>query len=1518
MRFNLGLEYSHTGWLSKTVNAWEKAWASLKTVTDPTLKPLADRAAGELASMYVRLGRKDDLSALLDSIQGRPIFGSAAQNITAGRQGLWFMQNEWGHAYRCGSLALDAVRGYKNRALLGDRLIRKTMAGTNGMSLSQVFQLSEELRMNMQMAYRSNSAAIVLPAVVHWKMGHFAALLREENGLYLLAEPAIAKETWISRRALEAEASGYCLLAAASLPAGWREVNATEGNLVLGKGATSGPDKDATTPKDKPCYKCMLGALGGGAPAAMSALSAASGGMATHNVLLMSVSLRITDSPVGYSPPIGPPMRFVATYNQREAGQPAIFSYSNLGPLWTFNWLAYITDNPSAPSADVSYYTDGGGTLPFTGFNSQSQTFATQMKNQALLTRTSTNSYEMLLPDGSKCLFAQPDSVGGTSRQVFMTQLIDARGNAVQISYDSSFRVVALTDAIGQVTVFAYQNTNDNLKITQVTDPFGRFAAFNYDPSGRLTNITDSIGLNSQFKYDSGTFIQALITPYGTTSFTNGQSGRTIWLETTHPTGEKERVEFNETYGVGAPASELPASVPQGMWTCNAWLWYRSTYYWDRNAYSAYAISHDYTKARIYHWLHMPGLSLVSGIEESEKMPLENRVWYDYDGQYPAEQTVNVMGTSGQPSAIGRVLDDGTTQLRRFKYNALGHVTNSVNPIGRSMTYIYSTNLVDLLEVHQTTGTNNDLIAKYLYNSQHLPVATWDAAGQMTTNIYNPRGQLLTTTNPRGETRKYNYDTNGYLLSIDGPLPGTNDVTSFTYDVVGRVRTTTGPDGYTLTYGYDNLARLTNITYPDATFEAFAYKYLDRVQSQDRLGRITYYAYDLLRQLTSVQDPLGRTTRYEYCGCGSMSALIDPMGRKTTWDHDVQGRVTGKQYADGSRVAYTYENTTSSLKLVTDEKGQLKVYSYFPDDNRSSISYPNAQIATPTVTFTFDPNYNRMTSMQDGIGTTMWSYYPAGGFGALQVASANGPWNIETVIYQYDELGRVTNRAINGVFQTYAFDPLGRTTNVVNALGSFAYDYDSATARLLDALYPNGQTSHYDYFDNLGDHRLQRITHSKPDASLISRFTYAHNPVGNITNWLQEMGPLTETWSIGYDPADQLLSVADNQGGTNTINYAYAYDPAGNRLSETTNGVSRSFTYNALNELISSSDTNPTNITYQWDAEQRLVGIIQGTNQSLFAYDGLGKRCRIVETAGGATNADRRFVWCDMKICEERNGNNALVNWYFAQGEQQQGTNLYYTRDHLRSVRGLSDQAVNQRGVFAYNPFGNMTELQGDHSANFGFTGHFLHSASDLVLAPYRAYSPSSARWMSRDPAQEKFGVNLYAYVGNNPLTRRDSLGLEDSGFGFDMGGGYNIYDNKIRPDAPLQSDPLMSAVEQIMFGSGVAVVGVAACAAAAPYAITASEALLAYALAHPDEAEFIQELLQEIMGPAGNPPPSSAAGLTGSLLGKAITEGAGEGEGSGEESSGGGGPVLPQSQSPPANAPDAGTDLVPTANPMP
>jgi RHS repeat-associated protein len=510
--------------------------------------------------------------------------------------------------------------------------------------------------------------------------------------------------------------------------------------------------------------------------------------------------------------------------------------------------------------------------------------------------------------------------------------------------------------------------------------------------------------------------------------------------------------------------------------------------------------------------------------------------------------------------------------------------------------------------------------------------------------------------------------------------------------------------------------------------------------------------------MVATRDPLGRLTQLEYCGCGGLAALIDPMGRQTTWDHDGQGRTIAIQYPDGSRQIYNYEQTTSRLHSELDEKGQFKFYNYYPDNNLASIYYPNAQNPTPTVNITYDTYFNRMVSMSDGIGTTTWTYYPAGVLGALQESAVTGPFANDTAVYQYDALGRAVSRTINGLVQTYAYDVLGRVTNIVNALGSFKYDYDGGTPRELDAYYPNGLASHYAYFGNLGDRRLQQLSHQRADSSIISSFAYAYNSFGDITNWAQQLGAVAQNWSLGYDAADQLLNII--QTGTSAGSFTEAYDPAGNRSSETTNGVTRTFQDNALNQQISSSDLTATNATYQWDAEQRLVGIIQGTNQSQFFYDGFGRRLRIVEIRGNVTNAERRFVWSGPEICEEHNSKDVVVNRYFDQGEQQNGTNLYYTMDHLDNVRELTDGTAAVRAEYAYAPYGMTTKINGDLEANFGFNGYFRHLASGLDLTLYRAYDAGKARWLSRDPWLQTDGsLNLYTYVFNDPINFTDPLG---------------------------------------------------------------------------------------------------------------------------------------------------------------
>ena len=69
------------------------------------------------------------------------------------------------------------------------------------------------------------------------------------------------------------------------------------------------------------------------------------------------------------------------------------------------------------------------------------------------------------------------------------------------------------------------------------------------------------------------------------------------------------------------------------------------------------------------------------------------------------------------------------------------------------------------------------------------------------------------------------------------------------------------------------------------------------------------------------------------------------------------------------------------------------------------------------------------------------------------------------------------------------------------------------------------------------------------------------------------------------------------------------------------------------------------------------------------------------------------------------------------------------------------------------------------HAQPFTSAGMFIHTASSLYLTLNRAYDPYSGRWLSRDPAGETVGgINLYAYVGGDPINNVDPLGLISGG----------------------------------------------------------------------------------------------------------------------------------------------------------
>jgi RHS repeat-associated protein len=79
---------------------------------------------------------------------------------------------------------------------------------------------------------------------------------------------------------------------------------------------------------------------------------------------------------------------------------------------------------------------------------------------------------------------------------------------------------------------------------------------------------------------------------------------------------------------------------------------------------------------------------------------------------------------------------------------------------------------------------------------------------------------------------------------------------------------------------------------------------------------------------------------------------------------------------------------------------------------------------------------------------------------------------------------------------------------------------------------------------------------------------------------------------------------------------------------------------------------------------------------------------------------------------------------------------------------------------YEYDPYGQVTQTVGTLSADFQYAGYYEHGPSGLNLTLTRPYSPSLGRWISRDPAGMRGGINLYQYASNDPINLSDPSGL--------------------------------------------------------------------------------------------------------------------------------------------------------------
>jgi RHS repeat-associated protein len=116
----------------------------------------------------------------------------------------------------------------------------------------------------------------------------------------------------------------------------------------------------------------------------------------------------------------------------------------------------------------------------------------------------------------------------------------------------------------------------------------------------------------------------------------------------------------------------------------------------------------------------------------------------------------------------------------------------------------------------------------------------------------------------------------------------------------------------------------------------------------------------------------------------------------------------------------------------------------------------------------------------------------------------------------------------------------------------------------------------------------------------------------------------------------------------------------------------------------------------------------------------------------------------------------------------------YYTFgfDQAKNVTELFDSSGNIAAAYDHGPFGEDMASTGPAAAlnPFRFSSEAWDSTLGLVQYTFRPLNPLDGRFISRDPIGEQGGLNLYGFVGNDPVNRTDYLGYCECGVsGFKM-----------------------------------------------------------------------------------------------------------------------------------------------------
>ena len=581
-------------------------------------------------------------------------------------------------------------------------------------------------------------------------------------------------------------------------------------------------------------------------------------------------------------------------------------------------------------------------------------------------------------------------------------------------------------------------------------------------------------------------------------------------------------------------------------------------------------------------------------------------------------------------------------------------------------------------------------------------------------------------------------------------------------------------DLYAFQYKYDGRNRCIWKKLPGAGYMEMVYDNADRlVFSQDgnqralTSGNWTYYKYDGLNRLTEQ---------------GTCTNKVTTSGTNVLVQHFYDS------YAFRSQAGFNNSNfpddasgngkgaLTASVATVLGSSNKIYTAYYYDIKGRVAKTVQSNLLGSYDVTatiYTFTDKPATVTHTHTASGkptrTEMYTYSYNHADRLLKVEHTLGGTKITLADYAYDNLGRLQSKSLHGSATnklTYAYNVRGWLTGISGSkfTQNLYYNTGTGTAKYNGSISSmtwkagNESTIRGYKFTYDGLSRLMNATYGETagintNTDRFSENVTAYDKNGNIKT-LQRYG---QTAASSYGLIDNLtFTLGGNQ--LNRVDDAAAASAYGGGF-EFKDGVKQAneYTYDSNGNLTKDLNKGISNISYNCLNLPSAVTFSDGST-IVYTYAGDGAKLKTVHKIGGTTTTTD---YCGNVVYE--NGVQKLLLTEEGYVTLSDGKYHYYLKDHQGNNRVVINQSGTVEEANHYYPFGGVFASTGN-TQPYKYNGKELDAKKGLNWYDYgvRMYDAALGRFATVDPSAENyFNTSLYAYCGNNPISRIDPTGAD-------------------------------------------------------------------------------------------------------------------------------------------------------------